>query len=789
MHLEMNYRLELINQISDREAPLRSNVELFYVVEGNAAATVEGKTHWLLKNEILLIDFRSRYEIQFGYDTVLARLQFDYFELLQMTGKNRWNFQCDTASNHSKSHYDLRHAFFRMLRAHIIGERKLEERSAFYDLLSILTREYVKKETGSNGHLDDLKMDGVLLFLNLHYKEKITLDDLCREFFYSVSTFTRNFRKKTGMSLVQYLNELRVAAAEEELCTTEHSVTDIALNHGFSDIAAFHKVFKKRMGLPPLQYRKMEQENRRVREERSEEIQKAQQRYLKEAEEELAVERGQIFSRAVFDARQSACGEKVWTKAFGVADGADLLDAEYQKQLLMLKGNIDFRYIRIAGLFSERMAVRKYPGSMELDFSRIDAAIDFLVTNQILPILELSGEKLEIEGGQGNTALYLKRRSGFFVDYEDYAAVLKRFLEHVVVRYTSGFARYQEWIWEINYDSSRFSREEYLKQFQLVAGEVRKWSSKSRVGGSGCLISCFQEAELKYFVENGWQPDFFSVKAYPYEAVEERRNVLQLVRTMDSGFLARRTRELRETLDRNGCKELPIWYMGWNLSLSDKNIWNDSFQKAAKMMGVITELTGLVDLAVYDAVSDLGCDVYENRTLFGGRGILSRDGIEKPIAMMMTDLEFMTGNIAYQSDHAIFSSMEPNHLGGICFNDKDFNFSYYQKPEELLTEEELPDLFENQDILEHEIQIRSLANGVYRIKLARISEKSSVLWRLGMMGKEAAPDIGDIQVLRRVIFPEISTLEKTVKEHQLVFHVRLLPNETLFVNLYPIRLD
>ena len=107
----------------------------------------------------------------------------------------------------------------------------------------------------------------------------------------------------------------------------------------------------------------------------------------------------------------------------------------------------------------------------------------------------------------------------------------------------------------------------------------------------------------------------------------------------------------------------------------------------------------------------------------------------------------------------------------------------------LLTEEELPDLFENQDILEHEIQIRSLANGVYRIKLARISEKSSVLWRLGMMGKEAAPDIGDIQVLRRVIFPEISTLEKTVKEHQLVFHVRLLPNETLFVNLYPIRLD
>lgn len=787
--MEINYQLELINQIPDRDAPLSSNVELFYVVEGNATATVDGKTHQLLKNEILLIDFRSGYKIHFGYDAVLARLQFDYFELLQMTGKNRWNFQCDTASDHAKSHYKLRHAFFRMLRAHIIGERKLEERSAFYDLLNILTREYVKKETGSNECLEDLKMDGVLMFLNLHYKDKITLDDLCREFFYSVSTFTRNFRKKTGMSLVQYLNELRVAAAEKELCTTEHSVTDIALNHGFSDIAAFHKVFKKRMGMSPLQYRKMDLESRKAKAEQPEAIQKAKQRYLKEAEEELAIESGQIFSRAVFDARQGIFGEKIWTKAFGVLDGVDLLDAEYQKQILMLKQNIDFKYIRIAGLFSEGMALRKYPGSMELDFSHVDAAIDFLVTNQILPILELSGEKLEVEGRQGGTALYLKRQSGFFVDYDDYAAVLKRFLEHVMVRYTSGFAKYREWIWEINYDSSRFSREEYLKQFQLVSGEVHKWSSKSKVGGSGCLLSCFQEEELKYFIENGWRPDFFSVKAYPYEAVEERKNVLRLERTMDSGFLAHRTKKLREALDRNGCQELPIWYMGWNLSLSNKNIWNDSFQKAAKMMGVITELTGLVELAAYDAVSDLGCDVYEDRTLFGGRGIFSRDGIEKPVAMVLTDLEFMGGNIAYRSGHAIFSSMEPNHLEGICFNEKDFNFSYYQKPEEQLTEDELPDLFENQDILEQEIHIRSLANGIYRIKLARISEKGSVLWRLGRMGKEAAPDIGDIQVLRRVIFPEISTLEKTVKEHQLVFHVRLLPNETIFINLYPIRMD
>lgn len=788
MPLEISYQLDLINQISDRDVPLRSNVELFYVMEGNASATVDGETHRLLKNEILLIDFRSRYEIQFGYDTVLARLQFDYFELLQMTGKSRWNFQCDTASDHSKSHYNLRYAFFRMLRAHIIGGRKLEERGAFYDLLSILTREYVKKESISNGCLDDLKMDGVLLFLNLHYKEKITLDDLCGKFFYSVSTFTRNFKKKTGMSLVQYLNELRVAAAEEELCATEHSVTDIALNQGFSDIAAFHKVFKKRMGMPPLQYRKLVKENRKSRKERSEEIQRAQQRYLKEAEEELAIESGQIFSRAIFDSRQSVWGEKIWTKAFGVIAGEDLLDAEYQKQILMLKGNIDFKYIRIAGLFSEGMAIRRHPGSMELDFSRVDAAIDFLVTNQILPILELSGEKLEIEGSQG-TALYLKRRSGFFVDYDDYVTFLKRFLEHVAIRYTSGFARYQEWIWELNYDSSRFSREEYLKQFQLVSEEVRKWSSRSKVGGSGCLVGCFQEEELKYFMESGWRPDFFSVKAYPYEAVEERKNVLRLERTMDPSFLIHRTKEIREALDRNGCKELPVWYMGWNLSLSDKNILNDSFQKAAKMMRVVTELTGLVELAVYDTVSDLGCDVYEDRTLFGGRGILSRDGIEKPVAMMLTELEFMSGNIAYRSENAIFSSVEPNHLGGICFNEKDYSFNYYQKPEELLTEDELPDLFENQDILEQELHIRSLANGIYRIKLARISEKCSVLWRLGMMGKEAEPDIGDIQVLKRVIFPEISTLEKTVKEHQLVFRVRLLPNETVFVNIYPIRMD
>lgn len=68
-------------------------------------------------------------------------------------------------------------------------------------------------------------------------------------------TFLRRFVKATGMRPIEYLQQVRMAKAREELELTTTPVDRIAWNVGYSDPASFRKVFHKLTGLPPTLYR------------------------------------------------------------------------------------------------------------------------------------------------------------------------------------------------------------------------------------------------------------------------------------------------------------------------------------------------------------------------------------------------------------------------------------------------------------------------------------------------------------------------------------------------------
>ena len=67
--------------------------------------------------------------------------------------------------------------------------------------------------------------------------------------------FVRAFRRKTGITPIQYLNRLRVDVAKQKLQSGAQAVTEIAFDVGFADISAFNKAFKRHAGTSPTQYR------------------------------------------------------------------------------------------------------------------------------------------------------------------------------------------------------------------------------------------------------------------------------------------------------------------------------------------------------------------------------------------------------------------------------------------------------------------------------------------------------------------------------------------------------
>jgi AraC-like DNA-binding protein len=71
----------------------------------------------------------------------------------------------------------------------------------------------------------------------------------------SESAFSRLFKKCTGRSVPQYLNELRIARAARLLAETDESVKQIAHQCGYPTAAYFHRQFQRHQDLPPLAYR------------------------------------------------------------------------------------------------------------------------------------------------------------------------------------------------------------------------------------------------------------------------------------------------------------------------------------------------------------------------------------------------------------------------------------------------------------------------------------------------------------------------------------------------------
>ena len=109
-------------------------------------------------------------------------------------------------------------------------------------------------ELASNEDLTRRIYDATV-FINKHYADEITAQDCSRHVNLSYSYFSRNFRRLTGKTFSDYLNNVRISRAERELFSTEKSITDIATECGFNTVSYFISKFREKKGITPSVYR------------------------------------------------------------------------------------------------------------------------------------------------------------------------------------------------------------------------------------------------------------------------------------------------------------------------------------------------------------------------------------------------------------------------------------------------------------------------------------------------------------------------------------------------------
>lgn len=118
-----------------------------------------------------------------------------------------------------------------------------------------------------NGHKqhNDHEILAAQQFIEQHYQDKISIQQLSQDLNIGRRNFDRRFIKTTGLTPLDYLQRVKIEAAKKMFETTRKTVNEIMYEVGYNDAKAFREVFSRVTGLSPLDYKlKYNKEGRMV---------------------------------------------------------------------------------------------------------------------------------------------------------------------------------------------------------------------------------------------------------------------------------------------------------------------------------------------------------------------------------------------------------------------------------------------------------------------------------------------------------------------------------------------
>ena len=92
-------------------------------------------------------------------------------------------------------------------------------------------------------------------FINKNYQDEIRLPQLSDLAGMSPSAFSRFFKLHTGRNLTEYIIDIRLGAASRMLVDTAQSISEISFKCGFNNLSNFNRIFKKKRGCSPTEFR------------------------------------------------------------------------------------------------------------------------------------------------------------------------------------------------------------------------------------------------------------------------------------------------------------------------------------------------------------------------------------------------------------------------------------------------------------------------------------------------------------------------------------------------------
>ncbi len=244
-----------------------SPIEIIMPLEGNYSAVCGGISFKMEVGDVLLIAPGTLHRLSPPGPGRRMILQVDFSILSQLKEFDLimaflTPAVCITSQNAPDIHEDITEIMHSILNEYFSSSTLKEALIYSYliRMIVLIGRQFTEpakdpSTKNSNQQENIEKFLVVCDYINQHFDESLTLEDVAALAGFSKFYFTRLFKQFAGVSFYKYLNRRRIMYAEQLLITPELSVTEVAIQSGFSNLSAFIRMFKLIKNCTPTEFR------------------------------------------------------------------------------------------------------------------------------------------------------------------------------------------------------------------------------------------------------------------------------------------------------------------------------------------------------------------------------------------------------------------------------------------------------------------------------------------------------------------------------------------------------
>ncbi len=229
--------------INDHENTIKAGD--VFVVKGNTSHGYEDTRELVICNIIYQEKDTYNFKKLPGFQTLFV---------LEPSFRIKYNYESMLNLNHKELEYldDITDIMLKEYKTKMKGHDN-RIKAYFNSLIIYLSHKYTQSNTRVSKKL--LKLGETLAYMEKHYLDDITLEELAKKASLSRRHFSRIFKEHYNTSPINYIIQLRINHSCSLLIETDKNITEIAIESGFNDSNYFSRKFKNIMGISPTEYR------------------------------------------------------------------------------------------------------------------------------------------------------------------------------------------------------------------------------------------------------------------------------------------------------------------------------------------------------------------------------------------------------------------------------------------------------------------------------------------------------------------------------------------------------